>query len=604
MTRTLHHRGPDDSGIITLEIAAFGHTRLSILDLTQAGHQPMRSADDRFTLVYNGEVYNFHYLRQLLEGEGVRFCSRSDTEVVLYAYQQWGQEAFSRFNGMFALAIWDDRTRQLCLARDRFGIKPLYYAPTRSGVVFGSEIKSILASGLVPRSINWAGLHEYMYYGNAHGAHTLFEGIAQLLPGHYLTFSEKGCESAPFWRMEEIERIDDDPRAASETIRERLEQAIRSHLVSDVPVGVSLSGGIDSSCITAFAARHCSGRLRTYSVGFDFDKGVNELPKARRVADHFGTEHQELHIAGVDMPEVIESLVRRHDEPFADAANIPLYLLSKRLAGSVKVILQGDGGDEIFAGYRRYNVLSAHRFWRLAAPAGLLANALTPRGPGYYRRARFLRALTNADPAMRMAMLLTVETQVESPTRILSHDWRQALVPYDPFQRFRDFNKRLASLPPVQRMLYTDTGILLPDTFLEKVDKSTMSHGIEVRVPLLDRELTDYVMGLPASLKVRRGQKKWILRRALRGIVPDVVLDSPKTGFGVPYAYWLRNSLAGYMRSVLLDPSIIEKSIFDPKIVVNCIDEHTQGVRNHGFLLWKALNLALWCRMYGMDPKT
>jgi asparagine synthase (glutamine-hydrolysing) len=381
-------------------------------------------------------------------------------------------------------------------------------------------------------------------------------------------------------------------------VRQRLESSVRDHLVSDVPVGVFLSGGVDSSAITALGSRLYGGRLKTYSVGFDFDRGVNELPKARMVAERFGTDHQEFYIAGANVPDVIERLVRSHDEPFADAANVPLYLLCDQLAGSIKVILQGDGGDEIFAGYRRYNTLSLEPFWRWAGTLAVRLDSLRPRNITIDRAMRFLRLMSSPDPVLRQALFLTPATLETPPTRVLSDEMRSQVDRFDPFARYREIHGRISHLDPVQRMLYTDTSILLPDTYLEKVDKSTMAHGIEVRVPFLANRLTEYVLGLPSSMKVRWGQKKLILRKALRGIVPDAILDGPKTGFGVPYGYWLRGPLSEYMRSVLLDDSNAAADLFDRKAVEVVVDEHVAGTHNHQFLLYKLLNLALWRRFY------
>ncbi len=602
MTQQLKHRGPDDSGVEMLGAVALGHTRLSIIDLSAAGHQPMQSDDARVTLVFNGEIYNYLELRQVLENEGVAFGSHSDTEVVLKSYLNWGSEAFRKFNGMFALAIWDARSEQLHLARDRFGIKPLYYFMLPKGIVFGSEIKALLASKQLAQKLNHAGLHEYLYYGNALGSNTLFSGVAKLLPGHHLIISKIAAPLLePFWQAELVKQVDDDSGHAADTVRSLLERAVKRQLVSDVPVGVFLSGGIDSSCITAFASKHYHGKLQTFSVGFDFDRGVNELPKAKQVANRFGAEHHELYIGGYDLPAVIERLVYSHDEPFGDAADIPLYLLCEKLAGSPKVILQGDGGDEIFAGYRRYALLSVHQLWMMLGQVGYRLVSTIHRMPYRQRLIRIFGAVKNTDSAMRMALLLTQESMDNPPIRILHLDLRQTVGQYDPFLRYAEFNRRFRNLDVVQRMLYTDTGIILPDTFLEKVDKATMSHGIEVRVPLLDNELADYVMGLPSTLKIRWGKRKWILRRALRGILPETILDAPKTGFGVPFSYWLRTSLAGFMQTVLLDPVILDGKLFDSVALETCIKEHVSGARDHGSLLWKSLNLALWYTRYAID---
>lgn len=598
MKQAIRHRGPDDSGLEMLGPAALGHRRLSIIDLSPTGHQPMCSHDGQAWIAYNGEVYNFPELRARLESMGVSFRGTSDTEVVLEGYRRWGTDVFAMLNGMFAIAIWDVPTQTLHLARDRFGIKPLYYHATKSGLVFGSEIKAILASGCIERRMSWAGLHEHLYYGNCLRDGTLFEGISRLLPAHYMSVSPNGRTIKPYWDAGQVVQLRDSVETATERVRDHLEAAVRRHLISDVPVGVFLSGGIDSSAITAFASRHYQGRLRTFSVGFDFDRGVNELPKARRVAEHFGTQHEELHIAGRNMPDIIERLVRAHDEPFSDAANIPLYLLCEGIRDEIKVILQGDGGDEIFAGYRRYNVLAHERFWRVVAWAAPKLASIVPRRPEFYRGMRFFQAMGQRDPAMRMALLMTQEFYGSPPTRVFTADARNRLSESDPFRQYRVQFERFRKLDPVQRMLYVDSQILLPDQFLEKVDKSTMACSIEIRVPFLDAVLSEYAMGLPASLKIRHAQKKWILRRALRGVLPDDILDGPKTGFGVPFEYWLKEPLADYMRGVLLDPGVLSQGLFDRSALEACIAEHIAGRRNNGFLLYKLLNLVLWQRFY------
>ena len=361
MGACLKHRGPDDDGAYASGGIGLAHTRLSILDLSAEGRQPMRSPDGRFVIAYNGEVYNFPELRRSLEQLGHRFRGHSDTEVVLHAFTEWGEDALPKLEGMFAMAVWDERDKRLCLARDRFGIKPLYYQTSESGIVFGSEIKSLLASGEVQARLDWHGLHEYLYYDTALGPRTLYRGVRKLPPGHKLVQDELGCRVEPFCSIFDVEQETDDYPTAAEKVRHLLERAVRAHLVSDVPVGVFLSGGIDSSAITAFASKHYGGRLKTFAAGFDFVEGLgteNELPKARMVADRFGTDHQEIHVAGGDVSDVIERLVACHDAPFGDGANIPLYLMCEQLGGGHKVILQGDGGDELFAGYRMHSLMA------------------------------------------------------------------------------------------------------------------------------------------------------------------------------------------------------------------------------------------------------
>lgn len=598
MVGALRHRGPDDMGVHVEGGVGLGHARLSVLDLSSGGHQPMADEHQRATIVYNGEVYNFRELRRELELAGHPFRSRSDTEVVLRSYLQWGVGAFKKFSGMFAVGIWDQPKRRLVLARDRFGIKPLYYRNEGNRLYFASEIKSILRADVGAPGLDWQGIHEFLYYMAPLGRNTGFDGIQKLLPGHVLTFDETGCGVAEYADVWDVDAVSADTPAIATRVRELLEEAVRSHLVSDVPVAVFLSGGVDSSAITAMAARHYGRQLQTFSVGFDFEKGVNELPKAKAVAERFGTRHEELRLSGTDMPRVIEELVRAHDEPFADAANIPLFLMAEAVKGSVKVVLQGDGGDEIFGGYPRYRRL--RHFGTLAFCGGLVrpGSGLVARWGKLERGIRTMRAFAEADPSMVMARLLTPEAPDRAPVRVFSKEAREQLLQRNPFARYQELYHRFSTLDRVQAMLYTDTGIVLPDVFFEKVDKATMAHGIEVRVPMVDVRLASYVMGVPAAVKIRHGQLKHVLRTALRGVVPDSILDGRKTGFGVPFQHWLRHPLANYLRSVLLDDSTMELNLFDRNALERCIDEHIAGERDNGFLLYKLLNLALWSQVY------
>ncbi len=600
MAASLRHRGPDDSGVYASGPVGFAHTRLSIIDLSAQGAQPMQSDDGRFVIAYNGEIYNFRALRKSLERKGHRFRGHSDTEVALHSYMEWGEAAFPKFEGMFAMAVWDDRERRLSLARDRFGIKPLYYycIPGGGRVIFGSEIKAMLASGEVPARVDWPGLHEYLYYQTALGANTMFAGISKLLPGHLLTSDASGVKSGPFASILDVAPVTDDLPTATRTVHSLLEAAVKSHLVSDVPVGVFLSGGIDSSAITAFASKHYAGRLKTFSAGFDFDRGVNELPQARMVADSFGTEHHELQVSAGSVPEVIERLVNRHDGPFGNPASIPLYLMSEQLDGDTRVILQGEGGDEMFGGYARYARMRNLFWWRLASRSMVKMEPLARRLTGANRPLVESRAFSQSNPEILVANILATEPLDRPPSRFLTAESRSCLESTDPFQRYRELHRRLKGLDNVQRILHTDASIILPDLYFEKVDKSTMSHGIEVRVPMVDTRLAAYAMGLPSEYKVKGRQKKYILRRALRGVLPDYILDRPKTGFGVPMSHWLRTSLADYLQSVLLDPATQRSGLFDNEALAGCIREHIGRRRDNGPLLYKLLNLALWQQAY------
>ncbi len=597
MTRTLAHRGPDNEGIAITGPAGLGHTRLSILDLSPAGHQPMSADDGRVTLVYNGEIYNFRELRRDLEADGVRHTGTSDTEVLLRAYLQWGAAAFERLRGMFAAAIWDARAATLHLLRDRFGIKPLFYAAIPGGIVFGSEIKAILASRLTGREMSWRAFHEYLHYGNSLGAGTFFEGIRKLEPAHHLTLTRTGTTMRAYWTPDAIAPIDDPPAVAAHNVLEKLDAAVRTHLVSDVPVGVFLSGGIDSSAIASLARRH-TGRLRTYSVGFDFDRGPDELPAARRLAERLGADHHEMRLAGSDMRAVIEQLVVAHDVPFVDAATIPLAVLCNALQGDVTVVLQGDGGDETFAGYPGYAFLARASLWRCLSRVGLLLTAPLPDGRRRDGLRRVFGYLAESDSGMRMALMRCHERAERSPTRVFTRSTVEQLRRHDPFARYRELGRRFSRLDALQAMLYADCAILLPDKYLEKVDRATMAYGIESRVPFLDGDLAAYAMALPSRLKVHRGQKKWVLRQALRGIVPDEILDGPKTGFTVPVSHWLRGPLSGYLRETLQDTAAAWPDLFDQAALDRCVDEHVAGRHDNGGLLYRLLNFGLWHRRY------
>jgi asparagine synthase (glutamine-hydrolysing) len=446
----------------------------------------------------------------------------------------------------------------------------------------------------VPRDLDWAGLHEFAYFGSTLGTQTLLSHVSKVESGTWLSLDREGSHKEAFWRVEDTKPVHDNIETATARVRALFEASVKRHLISDVPVGAFLSGGVDSSAVTLVAAR--SAKLSTYSVSFDFDPG--ELPRAKLVASRAGTDHHEIAIRGPDIAETIRALVRQHDQPFGDAANVPLYLLAQRLGGSPKVVLQGDGGDEMFAGYRRYNVLAFVRLWQAVARARPVLDRL-PQSRTQQRLQRFLRAVGDPDPARRMALLLTEDPETPSPMRLFGEAARERATAFDPFARYRELAVRLRHLPEVQRMLHTDTRVLLPDIFCEKVDRSTMAHSLEVRLPFLDNELTDYVLGLPSTYKVRRLEKKWLLRRTLRGVVPDQVLDAPKRGFGVPYGEWLRGPLRRMLEESVLEGRAQKEGLLDRNSCHKVIDEHVSGRQGHGFLLYKALNFALWYEAYG-----
>lgn len=555
----------------------------------------MQSPDGRFVLTYNGEVYNHTQLREELR-DGWEFRGRSDTEVVLAGLIRWGASAVRRFNGMYAFALWDAAKQELLLGRDPIGIKPLYYANQQGRFSFGSEVKALL-----PVRKDWyvdhPSLHEFMFFGAPLGRNSLYQGIWQLLPGEMLRYR---ATEEQFERWEEIDLIapsaQSDIRLSTVEIRTKIEAAVTSQMVADVPVGVLLSGGLDSSAITAFASNYGRRTISTFSLGFSDSPLSSELPKARAVAKCFRTEHHEAVIGSSDVLPILERMVRVYDGPFADAANLPLFLLYSRLGTRFKVMLQGDGGDEVFAGYRRYMALAWLRYWRLIAkPTEIIRTGLGERSSlAFSRFARFVAAITNDDPAMRMAYLLTMETSNPSPLRLLSPGLRFELRKHDPFERYRKIEAEYRGLDPVQSMLFTDCRILLPDIFLVKVDRASMAHGVEVRVPLLDLELMRSILPLPSSRKIHGTTSKHLFRQALKGVLPREILHQGKAGFGVPFGDWLKTGLRTLMCDVLLDDQIKNFDVFDRPALELCIKQHINGERDAGFLLWKMLNLALW----------
>jgi len=596
MNAAIAHRGPDGDGVWIDEPlrAAFGHRRLSIIDLSAAAAQPMQTDDGRVVMVFNGEVYNFPALRSELRQHGYTFTSHGDSEVALKAFHCWGPAAFSRLNGMFAIALLDRHNDKVFLVRDRLGIKPLHYLIDEKGVYFSSEIKGINAAGIAEITPWFDHLHEFLYYGNTLGDATLFKSIKRLLPGHYLEINLRsfGIVDRCYWSAAEITERPVSEREAVASVRALLEQAVTRQLVGDVPLGVFLSGGVDSSSVVAFGSRHYRGRLRTYTVGFDCLGDQDERAKAQSIAERFGTEHHELQISLSDAMQLIQRLIAAHDMPFSDAANLPLYQLCHALGGATKVVLQGDGGDELFGGYNRYQLLSVRPLRHVALLAGLINDRIIPRSHATYGRRRILDALSERDASALMARLLTVENPNDSPLRALHSDVRAEVARSDPFRRYREVAVRLSNRDPVQMMLLADLQIILPDIFLEKVDRGTMAQSVEVRVPYLDHELVDYVISVPARLKVNWRHKKLLLTKALHGIVPDDILNGPKIGFGVPFSAWMRGALSDRLLDAASDSGM--NRLFNRATLEALVHEHRQRVRDHGFLLWKCLQLALW----------
>ena len=592
MNSSIIHRGPDNQGIFFDKDIGLGHTRLSILDLSEESNQPMVSRSKRYILVYNGEIYNFIELKKELEALGVIFRRHSDTEVVLEGFGQWGTALFEKLNGMFAFSIYDKELNRLYIVRDRFGVKPLYYYSYGQDFIFGSEIKSILASNIVEKKLDYQGLYEYLHFATTLGETTFYENIKKLESGYYIDYDiDKRTFKIDKYKLNyEVTSSKDSLEDAIVNIRKLFEDSVKRQLVSDVPVGIFLSGGIDSTAITAYATKHYKGKIKTFSAGFDYDGGENELPNAKFIAEYFDTDHYELNITGDNTKTVLEEVNHYFDQPFGDAANIPLYLMTKELKGKEKVILQGDGGDEIFAGYHRYIRLHHYKTFKFISKWFFLLKKSIPKDSSKYRGLRFLFALYQREPSKEMAYILSQEMFDEDPADYFSSEIRSRLKKVNPFQRYQYFYNKFKDLTPVNRALYTDMNILLPDLYFEKVDRATMANSLEIRVPFLDNKLVEYAMSLPSEYKVRGKEKKYLLKKAFEGVVPDKILYGPKKGFGVPYKYWLRTSMKDFMLNNIRDSELYNYDI------ENLMQEHISGQKDNGMILWKLLNLALWLK--------
>jgi len=590
MVQTIKHRGPDFQGTYRDNSVYLGHARLSILDLSIGANQPMKSENSQYILVYNGEIYNFQSIKKNLENLGHLFKTHSDTEVVLNGFMEWGIKLFEKLNGMFAFSIYDKQAQKIYIVRDRFGIKPLYYYFDKNHLLFGSEIKVILASNLISKELSYQGLYEYMHFSSTLGESTFYNGIKKLKSGYYIEYDilNNSLDTISYKLNYDITPSSHSLDEAIYNIKDLFEQSVKRQLIADVPIGIFLSGGIDSTAITAMASKHYKGKLKTFSAGFDFDKGFNELPNAKFVSDKFSTEHYEFHIKGDDTIGVLEKVNHYFDQPFADAANIPLYLMSQELKAKHKVILQGDGGDELFAGYSQYFRVKNEKSFRLFSHIITSLSPLIPKSSKYYRMLRSMYAMTQKNRALIPARFYSQEMVTESSLTLFKDEYREKLSDINPFIRHLELHSNFKNMDLLQELLYTDMNVILPDQYLEKVDRATMANSIEVRVPFLDNDLAKYAMSLPSKYKVKGKEKKYLLKKAFDGVVPNNILYGKKRGFGVPFSYWLKSSMKDFMRDEISSSDIYTQE------VSKMMDEHISGKRDHGFVLWKLLNLSMW----------
>src|SRR5438132_4098394 len=581
MNDSLRHRGPDDEGFHLEGPVGIGMRRLSIIDL-KTGDQPITNEDGSIWVVFNGEIYNYRELTAELLAKGHRFATASDTEVLVHLYEEYGEAGVERLRGMFAFAIWDHSRRTLFLARDRLGIKPLYYAETPKGFVFGSELKVVAQSPWASRAVDQRALAAYLQYGYVPDPFSIIQGAVKLAPGHTLTVRE-GRSGVPraYWEGAACFRRPTPPRREaepSESLWMLLRDAVRSHLVSDVPVGAFLSGGVDSSAVVAIMASEVGIPIKTFSVGFR-EAAYNELAYARVVAERFGTEHYELVVGPQDLG-VLDDLLGAFDEPFADASAIPTYLVSRLARPHVKVVLSGDGGDELFAGYDRYVVDHRRRHLGRLGDMGLGGGlrALSARLPEGTPRKNFIYNIS----LPRMERYLDAISVF--PPRALRHLLCPSMTPdvaatFDPAQS--------AGLDPLSRLQALDLRTYLPGDILAKVDRMTMANSLEARVPLLDHHLVEFACGLPARLRLRSGQTKYLLKRTLGGRLPREVLMRPKQGFAVPLETWFDQRLPGFFHDTLGDAGRLADVGIDPSAARSLMDVYAKRRRqDHCRRLW------------------
>jgi asparagine synthase (glutamine-hydrolysing) len=592
MCGAMIHRGPDDQGLYVNGSVGLGMRRLSIIDIA-GGHQPVPNEDRSVWVVFNGEIYNYRALRRDLERRGHVFSTDSDTETIVHLYEDYGPHCVDRLRGMFAVAIWDARRRQILLARDRLGIKPLYYAEREGELLFASELKPILQVGRVPRELDWEAVRHLFTFLVTPPAQSIVAGVKKLEPARVAVARDgRSLRAERYWDVE----FESEGKATEgelvEQLRELLDESVALHQVSDVPVGAFLSGGVDSSAVVASMSRHGSQPIKTFSVGFP-EAEFSELASAREVAALWGTEHHEL-VIEPDVVPLVQDFAWFLDEPFGDTSAIATYMVSKLAAEHVKVVLTGDGGDEIFGGYDKYVVEDRERAYDLM-PVSLrwAAGAVGAVMPEGMRGRRFLRHFALDGPRRYLdAQSIVHPDELDT---LFTPEAASRMAPFDPW---REPIEHLTAAPDwMSAMQYGDLQSYLPLDVLTKVDRMTMAHSIEARPPLLDHRLVEFAARIPPELRYREGTTKYLFKQAMRGILPDSIIDRRKQGFAVPLARWFRGPLAGYARDVLLSASSRQRGVLNPAAVERRLQLH-QGGRDLDLQLWTMLSFELWCRRF------
>lgn len=599
MADRIVHRGPDQEGFFCTDGMSLGFRRLSIIDLSENGSQPMFNEDNTVCLVFNGEIYNFQELRPQLEAKGHRFRSNTDSEVILHGYEEYGIDVVNHLRGMFGFALYDTVRKRLLLARDRIGIKPLYYTRQNGRLVFGSEIKSILQDPGVERQVNHQALYDYLGFEFVPAPETMFAGISKLPAGHLLVWENGQASVRRYWDLSfrpaaPMPRFEE----AVEQLREHLDTAVKSHLVSDVPLGVFLSGGLDSSCLVALMRRHISGPLKTFTIGYE-DKTFSELDYAQIVADHCQTDHQVLRLDSLK-PAYVEETLYHLDEPMTDLSTVPLYLLCKQAREHVTVCLSGEGADESFAGYDRFKASRLNssyfnllprvvRHQLVARMARLLPDQPQKKGVINMLK-RFVEGATLPEDGQHLRWQYFLNTTLEQG---LFQSGFRSHINGDPFWQVREHDSRCDALDRVNREIYLDMRFMMTDSVLMKVDRMSMASALEIRVPLLDHVLVEFLASLPGDWKLNKMTTKYIFRAALKGLLPDKIVHRGKQGYSLPVKHLLRGELRTYMVERLHDSTVLRETM-DMAYIDRLIAEHDALKHNHNHILWALLNVAIW----------
>ena len=599
MCRVITHRGPDEQGTAIEGRAAMGMRRLSIIDLA-TGQQPIYNSDDTKLIVFNGEIYNYLELKKDLESRGHRFRTNSDTETIIHAYDEYGADCVNHLRGMFAFAIWDSREQSLFLARDRVGKKPLFYTVTADGTfVFGSELKVLLTHGGVTREIDHGALDSYLTFGYVPEELCIFRGVYKLEPGYFLIFKNGEIRTEKYWDFDYSQPSLDEPEdKIAGDLLEHLREAVEIRLISEVPLGAFLSGGVDSSAIVGLMSQAMDQPVKTFSIGFNEDS-FSELKYARLAAEHFKTDHHEF-IVTPDLVNVVDDLVWHFDEPFADSSALPTYMVSKLAREHVTVVLSGDGGDELFAGYTRY-VTDRKRSGLEHLPSSIRKNLMRPLS----------KALPNNMPGKNYLFNISLDAAGRYIDSISHFNGPKKRALYSEAVRnkmngsfalgeklYREIVASSASDDQVDNLLYLDSKTYLPGDILTKVDRMSMASSLEARSPLLDHKLIEYVTRIPSHLKLKGTETKYIFKKAIAALVPNEILHREKQGFGVPINEWINLQLKDRIREDLADRRTLERGYFDAKYIRLLLDEHSRGRRDHSHALWTLWMLELWHRKY------